>query len=327
MAKRLSNEEYEKRLFEVYRGEYVNVEKYATKRTKIKFKHIECGTEFISLPNDVLRGLKKCPKCMSKKLKTMHLKDPNKFKEDFYNIFSSDYELLTEYENNRKKITVRHKCGNIYKTTPNNLLSKKSGCPICAGNKKKTLEDFKRQVFELENGEYEVCGEYFGTNSKILMYHNECKNYYETTPKHFIQGKRCTVCAESVGEAKVRKILNKYNLQYSKQFRFEDCRGERYPLPFDFAVFKNNELLMLIEVDGEQHFRPVNFNGIDNERAIELFNKTKIRDKIKDEYCIRNDIKLLRIPYFELENAEEKITLNMGIPSQAGQETTGRCND
>lgn len=317
MAKRLTNEEYKKRLFEVYKGEYINIDNYITKRTKIKFKHVECGTEFLSLPTDILRGLKKCPTCMSIKLKTMHLKSPKQFEGEFYSIFGNEYELLSEYENNREKISVKHKCGHIFKATPNNLLSKKSGCPICAGNQKKTLEKFKKQVYELEGGEYEVLGEYRGTNYKILMYHNECDNCYETTPKHFLKGSRCTICCESNGEAKVRKVLNKYNIQYSKQFRFDDCRGKKYPLPFDFAIFKNNELLLLIEVDGEQHFKPVNFNGIDNDKAIKLFNDTKNRDNIKNKYCKENGIKLLRIPYFDIENAEELITSNMGIPSEA----------
>ncbi|CEO32973.1 hypothetical protein [Paraclostridium sordellii] len=318
MVKRLTNEEYEKRLFEVYKGEYINIENYITKRTKIKFKHINCGTEFMSLPNDVLRGLKKCPKCMTIKLRRLHLKDPIQFKEEFDNIFKSEYELLSEYKNNRKKVSIKHnKCNYIFKATPNNLLSKKSGCPKCAGNQRKSLEQFKEKVLELENGEYEVYGEYLGNKSKILMYHKECKNYYETTPSHFIQGRRCTVCIESTGEAKLRKVLNKYHIKFLKQFRFKDCRGDKYPLPFDFALFKDNELLMLIEIDGEQHFKPINFNGIDNNRANELFNKTKKRDEIKNKYCEKNNIKLLRIPYFEFENIEKIITVNMGIPSEA----------
>jgi len=32
-------------------------------------------------------------------------------------------------------------------------------------------------------------------------------------------------------------------------------------MPFDFAIFKNGKLVCLIEFDGEQHYRPIDFLG------------------------------------------------------------------
>jgi hypothetical protein len=49
---------------------------------------------------------------------------------------------------------------------------------------------------------------------------------------------------------------------------------------------------MIIEYDGIQHYEPVElFGGIDE------FEKTKIKDKIKNEYCLKNNILLYRISY------------------------------
>lgn len=69
----------------------------------------------------------------------------------------------------------------------------------------------------------------------------------------------------------------------------------KHTLPFDFAVYNNNnELLLLIEYDGQQHFKPVPFYGGDS-----FLKETQIRDRIKTEYCNNNNIKLLRFNYLD----------------------------
>lgn len=328
MAKRLSNEEFKKRLYEEYGNEYLNIEEYKNKRTKIKFKHSKCGTEFETLPFDLIRGLKKCPKCMREKLKTMHLKGRDEFQDEFNKVSNGEYELLSEYKGSSKKIKVRHnECGYVFEPTPNNFVNKGSRCPKCSNRKKKSTLEFSKEVYSISNGEYEVVSEYLGTNKKIVMFHNECNSCYETTPQKFLSGCRCTSCNESKGEAEVRRILLKYELDFSKQYRFSDCRGKKYPLPFDFAVFNKNELSFLIEYDGEQHYKPITFKGIDVKKSLEQFEKCKINDSIKNDYCKRNNIKLIRIPFFEFDNIEEIIIRDMGIPSEADKETVGTCND
>lgn len=43
--------------------------------------------------------------------------------------------------------------------------------------KKRTTEEFKKEVKKLTNDEYTVIGEYTGTNSKIKIKHNVCRIY------------------------------------------------------------------------------------------------------------------------------------------------------
>lgn len=69
------------------------------------------------------------------------------------------------------------------------------------------------------------------------------------------------------------------------------------PLPFDFYIPKNN---ILIEYDGEQHYKSVKMWGGDN-----AFEKRKLHDSIKTKYCLDNKIKLLRIPYWDFDNIDE----------------------
>jgi hypothetical protein len=56
---------------------------------------------------------------------------------------------------------------------------------------------------------------------------------------------------------------------------------------------------ILIEYDGIQHFKPVNLFG-----GIEEFDKTIVKDKIKSDYCMKNNINLVRISYNSDVNTE-----------------------
>lgn len=40
-------------------------------------------------------------------------------------------------------------------------------------------------------------------------------------------------------------------------------------------------------------------------KALENFKQTQINDQTKNEYCRKNNIKLIRIPYWEFGNIEE----------------------
>lgn len=77
-------------------------------------------------------------------------------------------------------------------------------------------------------------------------------------------------------------------------------------LRFDFAVFdKNNILIALIEFDGRQHFIYEESSNWNN--SYEDFLENQYRDQLKNEYCIKNNYKLLRIPYYELSIIEQKL--------------------
>ena len=74
-----------------------------------------------------------------------------------------------------------------------------------------------------------------------------------------------------------------------------ECKNIK-SLLFDFFIPKYNTC---IEFDGEQHFRPINFMG-----GIDKFEKTKINDNIKTIFCQENNIKLIRIPYYDIDKIE-----------------------
>ena len=103
---------------------------------------------------------------------------------------------------------------------------------------------------------------------------------------------------ESRLEYKVRKFLIEQDIPHKQQFRFMDCRGEKYPLPFDFCLYYTTDKKLLIEVDGEQHFRK---GGL----FANKFEQTQKNDRRKNYYCNKNNIPLLRLNTNDIDGKKE----------------------
>lgn len=104
-------------------------------------------------------------------------------------------------------------------------------------------------------------------------------------------------CSHSKGETKIEKILRENNVKYSQQYVFPELislNGGK--LKFDFAVFNSdNSLRYLIEFNGIQHYKPIEFFG--GEKQLEI---QKQNDQMKISYCQQNKIPLVIISYQEI---------------------------
>lgn len=135
------------------------------------------------------------------------------------------------------------------------------------------------------------------------MRHNTCGYEWDANPHKFVNGgRRCPVCNESKGETEIRRFLEFNQINFETQFIIKECRLQK-PLPFDFAIFKNDNLLFLIEYDGKQHFEPIEIFG-----GLEVYLEQKERDTIKNAFCIEKNIELVRIPYFKFDEIDEILT-------------------
>lgn len=186
----------------------------------------------------------------------------------------------------------------------------RSGCKTCADiAQRKSHEQFVQEVYDRVLDDYIVLGHYEGVFEKVQMKHNICGYIWDAIPHKFINhGRRCPKCNESKGEASIRRYLEYNEIDFGTQYRTNDCFDEK-PLPFDFIIYENGELSMLIEFDGIQHFEPVEKFG-----GLEAHLLTKKHDNIKNEFCKSNDIKLVRIPYWEIDNIDIIIEEELGLP-------------
>lgn len=112
----------------------------------------------------------------------------------------------------------------------------------------------------------------------------------------------CSKIRESYNEKKVRKILLERDIDFIQEKR-EYIDSSTYII-FDFYLPKYN---IAIEVNGEQHYHPVTFGGISLDKADKKFKKQVLMDNKKEQYCIDNNIKLIKIPYWEFKKSNKYI--------------------
>lgn len=129
----------------------------------------------------------------------------------------------------------------------------------------------------------------------------DCGNYKTVSSKMLRNGHTisCGCLRTSGGEYFIKKILNENNIDYlfDKEY-FKDLILPSGALGrYDFILLKNNLPFRLIEFDGIQHYKETAFNGT----IIDLEYRKKC-DKIKNDYALKNNIPLIRIPYWEKDN-------------------------
>lgn len=119
---------------------------------------------------------------------------------------------------------------------------------------------------------------------------------------HRSAGEGCPYCKVSKGEKKITNFLRARNIPFKSEYTFDDC-VHKDKLRFDSAIFdKKGSLAFLVEYDGEQHYKPVDFSGKGNGTNELKINQA--RDKIKTDYCRQRRIPLVRISYKDYDNIE-----------------------
>ena len=183
-----------------------------------------------------------------------------------------------------------------------------NGCKKCAINAM-TTDEFIDKAKEIHGDKYDYSlVNYIGIDYTVNII---CKKHGEfiQIAYHHLKGSGCPICKESKGERLVAKILDFYNIKYIRQKSFSDLKDKRL-LYFDFYLPEYN---YCIEYDGEQHYKVSRFFK-DKEEAYKLLIDNQRRDKIKNEYCISNNIPLLRLTYKDSDaDVKSKIIDFLGI--------------
>lgn len=178
------------------------------------------------------------------------------------------------------------------------------------------LRNERTSSVKKEKNEQDMIGKRFGkltvlarserTSSNGTRYwlcQCDCGKQKEIVGTNLKQGNTvsCGCYHRSMGAIKILSILTEHNINFIDEYAFTDLPKSHY----DFALLDNdNQVIRLIEFDGEQHFKDIPAWG-----GLELQQK---RDKIKNEYALSHNIPLIRIPYWERDN----ITLEMLLGEQ-----------
>lgn len=203
------------------------------------------------------------------------------------------------------------------------------GCKYCGVEKRadsqrfsyKYVKDIIEKEFIEDNCKL-ISNTYTSYNDYNLEIRCECGDIFTTSLTCFIKGKRkCNNCTSSIGEQLVNQFLKENNVIFEREYEINPKEWNN-PLYYDFYI---PHLKTALEYDGEQHYKPVDFNGEGMEIATEKFETQLVRDQIKNNYSKRKNIKLIRIPYWERDNIN--IILNKELQLESLNNSLLLCSD
>ena len=262
--------------------------RYKNNRTYYKCK-CECGNETnVDGGNLKDNGELHTSSCGCNRKVKIYNWDINNIKKNIYDKYGDEFEILDkEYKNAREKMTFKHKCGYVFKTSYDNFM-KNGGCKRCSGlviekgiNDLWTThpqiasmlidQEIGYNVSKTSHRKFDwicpICGSLIRSKSVLTVVKN---------------GLICTNCSDGISYPNkfICNLLDSFNEQYETEKTFNWSNGYRYDV-----YIKNKNLL--IEMDGAFHY--------DKYFSIEDFNESKKRDLKKDILSETHGLKLVRI--------------------------------
>jgi len=250
-----------------------------------------------------------CPKCGKRKAaKTIkHNITTDDFRKKVKKINGNKLCVIGEYVNQDFNIKVKcNICGNVWLSKPKYLI-RNQGCSICGHKEKgkkqrKTHETFLNEINEIHDGRLILLEKYVTGKDRIKVKCSICNHIWNPVSRRLLR-RGCPNCNISKGELLISKILKKLNINYKTYYIFNNLKTDVGGTPiFDFVIFdKNDSLKMIIEYDGEQHFKPIKKWG--GEKRLKRQQKI---DKFKNDYCYNHNIQMIRIPYYDFDNIDNE---------------------
>ena len=269
----------------------------------------DCGNDTIVLATNLKKGTTKSCGCYSiEQAKKRLFKDLTGQK---FGRLTAIKPIENHTNSNGKfmmtKWLCRCDCGNECNVQSGNLLSGHTlscGCYNKEQASKRSLINLVGQRFGklmvLERVENEITS----SGNSVVMWRCLCDCGEEIIVRSsaLLHGytKSCG-CMKSHGEYYISTYLLSNSINFEKQKKFSDLLGVGGGnLSYDFYLPNHN---MLIECQGEQHERPIEYFGGEEQFAIQ-----QEHDRRKREYAKDNGYKLLEISYKDYNNIENILT-------------------
>lgn len=257
-----------------------------------------CGNEKIVLGCNLKRGLTLSCGCLSSEKAA---------ERKFIDLTGEKYGRLLVMEQAESNIqpngTCKTKwkclcdCGNYTIVDAYNLKSGHTSSCGCYNSdvSKSKIEDITNQRF----GNLVVIERAENQKEQIMwLCQCDCGNKCVVNGYHLKKGhtKSCG-CIKSFGEYNVNTYLSSNNINYDTQVGFDRLLGVGgKKLTYDFYL---PDYSLFIECQGQQHYRPIDVYGGEEQFAIQ-----QEHDKRKRYYVENNNYELLEIPYWEYDNIE-----------------------
>lgn len=232
-----------------------------------------------------------CPKCSEEdRVESNKENFIKKAKETHNNEY--DYSKV-EYINSYTEVIIGCKKHGFFSITPRHHLygfgCQKCGIESRTNQLRMSQEEFISRANLVHGNRYDYSKvKYINSLIQVEIICPKHGSFYRDPHNHLL-GIGCPHCIDTItaGESDVIKFLTDNNLTYSFH---EYIKSDIYGMYPDFILDDNT----WIEYNGEQHYKYVDFfyKGDMNMFILQLG-----RDLNKREFCIRNNIRLIEIPY------------------------------
>lgn len=206
-----------------------------------------------------------------------------------------DYSQV-DYSTAWTKVTIVCAVHGPFQKAPVEHIHRGRGCAKCAHHDRarrsmQSTEDWVAKAKEVHGNAYGYsASEYNGAKVPVTVI---CHTHgaFMTHPEAHLRGSGCARCRQSLGERTVAAVLDQAGIQYLTEFTDPTLRSDR-ALRFDFALLDQR---MLIEFDGEQHRRVVQWGNETPEEAARRFLGIVERDAMKTRWAAENGWRLIRL--------------------------------
>lgn len=253
-------------------------------KTKINFKCLLCNRICTWAPEQAILR-KQCAYCSNKVPLTNEMIDEK--------LKNRNMIRVSNYIVGEKLELQCLKCNKNWKSTVNKILNRNRGCHHCANSIKYTNETVDI-LLQKNNKTIIRIGNIVNSKVKCSFQCLICSNIWMAVPSAItITGNGCPDCSNRKNERMFKSTLKNNNIDFKHNFliRNIDPNIEK-ALNVDFYIESKN---IILEYNGDQHYRPVKFGGISLEEAKENFIKQQARDKFIEEFCNKFNIKLICI--------------------------------
>lgn len=265
----------------------------------IKLLGINCDHKFKRSLSWLEKNNYQCPICVQEKEKQKWIKQKTEeYKQEIQELTNGEYKVIGEYTRTIDPVLMIHDingCGYTWGARPNDFVNAGHRCPSCSGTLRRTIDDIKEEIFNVVGNEFTVVSKKRLENGDIIIVHNECGKTNRVNPSYFITARQtCKYCYGSTEERLVYNLFDENNIDFEYQYYVNNL----YNSPYDFKINLDGKYILL-ELDGIHHSEPI--------WGEEKFARRKEIDAAKDQYCIDNNIPLVRIPYTEFDNLEDSL--------------------
>lgn len=290
MGTKISREEFIRRIKVIHPYSQLEIIKYDTIRSPLIYKCLECGKIFTL--KDASGIFSKINPCDNDKHFYSRIQKINYFEDQQDNL------KVLKIRRVKSQIQCK-KCGEIFERTTVSLMASFDFCPNCNnGSLKQT--NTREKAFQIlqehfPTHHYEII-EYSTFHGFCRIECQDCQFLYKGHFDSFLQSRGCPRCRRKIskGESKIQAWLEKNKINFIQQKALDAEKITRRQ-KFDFFLPDYN---LAIEYNGEQHY-------IDKKDRFDSLEKTQQRDRQKQNYCLKEGIELLIIPYWEYSNVEK----------------------